>query len=337
MKTLLRYLISALVAVVLPTAAFAVQADADTTGSAVSKATISKSTLADRIVAWANDDAVTLSELEDALVRYQANGDLPNGPVNEKSLRAALDLWIDDLLIYNAASKAGVDAPAETIGNRVDAMMKQLEEQKGGPEILDALLESAGQDRESFRNKLHDQVAREWIIARAVNSRFVITDAEVAKFEKEREAQKLPTETYNLSHIFLPVSAEALQERWDKAIALAHEARMEAEKRGDFREVAAEWTRSHSADGVEAGSLGAMTRSEMLPELAEAVAKLKPGEIAPPVRTPKGIEVLYLDRKTTSRQLLFAHRFEAEKAKWVKELRNGALIQINEPLMGKGR
>jgi hypothetical protein len=35
--------------------------------------------------------------------------------------------------------------------------------------------------------------------------------------------------------------------------------------------------------------------------------------------------------------MLFAQRFEEEREKWVKDLRNGATIQISEPLLGESR
>ena len=304
---------------------------------ATSALTRPRSTLADRIVAWVGDEAIVLSETEDALARYQANGDVPGGPVNEGNLRKALQLRIDETLLLKAARQANIEAPAEAADNRATAMIKQIEAERGGSAELDALLRTAGQTRETFRNKMREQLRRDWVVARAVGTRFTILDADVAKFEQERRAKGLPTERYHLSHIFFPVSPDALKERWDRVTAMAHEARLEAERRHDFGAVAAEWAKSHAADGVEAGPLGAMAKDELMPELAAAVAPLEAGRSTPPIRTAKGVHVLYLERKTTPRQILFAQRFEEERAKWVKELRNSSTIQVCEPLLGEKR
>jgi len=295
------------------------------------------SVLADRVVAWVDNEAITLSELEEALVRYQAGGALPPGPVDERNLRKALDLWIEEALLLAAARRTGIEAPAEAVDNRVEATIKRIESERGGPGELDALLKQAGEDREGFRNKLRAQLRREWIIARVVSARIAVSEADVAKFEQERRAEGLPTERFRLSHIFFPVSPDALRERWDRVTAMAHEARLEAERRGDFNTVASEWAKSHAADGVEAGPLGAMSKEELLPELAAAVASIDVGRSTPPIRTHKGVHVLYLEGKTTARQMLFTQRFEEEREKWVKDLRNGATIQISEPLLGESR
>lgn len=289
--------------------------------------------LADRIVAWVDEDPITLSELEEAFTRYQANREMVPAPMNDASLRKALVRLIDETLLLKQAKKANLSPPVESIDNLVESTLKQMERQFGGPASLDDVLKEAGQDRDSLRDKLRKQRRNEWSIVRAVSGRFTISDEDIAQFEKERKASGQSSERYYLQHIFFPVSPDALSERWDKVIAMAHAVRIEAQRRGDFSAVGAEWVRSHAADQVEAGSLGAMAPEELLPELAEAVKMLEPGQSCPPVRTQKGIHILYLDRKTGLRQILFSKRYEEARQEWLKELRAQATIQVSPRIL----
>ena len=59
----------------------------------------------DRIVAWIDDEPVTLSETEKALAEYQARGDIAQGNPDRANLRKALQMWIDEQLILRAADR----------------------------------------------------------------------------------------------------------------------------------------------------------------------------------------------------------------------------------------
>jgi len=291
------------------------------------------SRIVERIVAWVDEEPVALSEVEQALMRYQSDGLISQGPTTEGGLRRALERWIDEMLILAAAKKAGIKVPAETIDNRVDATLGRIEKRQGGREKLEQMLVRVGKDREKLREMLRAQVRREWTIARALGSRISITDAEVAEFEKERQALGRPAERYHLSHFFLPVATGSSQEQWDKAIEEAHQLRLAAERAGDFTETARAWAKLHARRKAVGGRLGSVEPGELQPELARQLPALEVGRSGKPVRTSRGVHVLYLERKVTARQILFAQRFEEEQSRWVAELRRAAAIQIAESLL----
>ncbi|MBN1867565.1 peptidylprolyl isomerase [Candidatus Sumerlaeota bacterium] len=285
----------------------------------------------DRIVAWVDNEAITLGEVEEALSEYQSSGDVSSGPPTLPRLREALAPMIDDRLILRAAERAGIDVPAEAADNRVDALIRRMSEVQGGEDALEAVLRRAGRSVASLRDQLREQTRRDWTIAQAVNGRFSIGDDEVARFEQERERQGEPTRRYYLSHLFFPLSPSAPEEVWQEAMTQAHDARIEAERRGDFAGVAAEWARRLADRDVQGGPLGSITPSEMLPELAVAARDLEPGQSSAPVRTGKGVHVLYMERKTTAREILHAQRYDQEKARWAGQLRLEATIRILDP------
>ncbi len=290
--------------------------------------------LVDRIVAWVDNEPVALSEIEEAMVQYQAEGDIPRAGSKESLLRKALDRWVDEELMFKAAEKAGVKPTPETIDTQVLARMRSVEENEGGREALDALLKKSGVDREWFRERLRRLITREWTIAMAISARVQVSDAEVTAFEEKRKAEGKPTELYRLAQAYLPLSESAPDPQLEAALTDLTDLRLKAVKVGDFLTVAREWAGRHAAEGAEAGTLGAFAPGEMsFKNLDEAMRALEVGRSSEPIRTPRGLHVLYLESKISSRQLLFKERYEAEQKKWVEQLRSATSVQVATPLL----
>lgn len=292
------------------------------------------SRIVERIVAWVNDEPLTLTEVEEALFRYQNGGLIERGRMSETRLRRALERLVDDKLILQAAKKREIKVAAETVDNRVDAMLQKIQEREGGKKPLETLLAKTGQTRAKLRDKLRAQVRDEMTVAQAVGSQLVLTASDVEEFETERRSRGLPTVRYDLAHLFIPVAADATEDRWDQAIVSAHQVRLEAGKKGDFAKIAADWASGHAKMGAVGGELGLVTVRELQAELALQLPTLQVGSSGPPVRSKKGVHLLYLNRKITARQILFAIRYEEKRAKWVKEMRRSASIQTIDSLLG---
>jgi len=275
--------------------------------------------LADRVVAWVDEDAVTLSELQEALAHYQSQGDIAPGKADEAKLREARERWIDEALILAQARQKHIEVPTESLDNRAEGVLARMEKSHGGAEAFNRFLARGGTDRRALRAQLREWTRREWILAQAVNERIAITDEEVKRFVEERTRKGLPALRYHLSHLFFPIGKDAPEERWK-----------DVEERG--RGVLAAVSPGHAFSevaGAFAGFLGILEPRELQPELAAALEKLEIGTPSGPIRTERGVHFLLIERKTTPREILYTIRFEEERAKWIKELRRKATIQQN--------
>jgi hypothetical protein len=301
---------------------------------ATARAKGGSSELVDRIVAWIDNEPVALSEVEEALVQYQAEGDIPRAGTKEALLRKALDRWVDEQLMLKAAEKAGVKPAPETIDTQVLGRLRSVEENQGGRENLDALLKVGHVDREWFRERLRRLVTREWTIAMAISARVQVSDSEVAAFEEKRKAEGKPTVLYRLAQAFLPLSESAPEPQVEAAIADLTDMRLKAVKTTDFLKTASEWVGRHATEGAEAGILGTFAPGDMSFEnLDKAMQGLEAGRSSEPIRTPRGLHVLYLESKISGRQLLFKERYESEQKKWVEQLRSTSNVQVADSLL----
>ena len=289
--------------------------------------------LADRVVAWVDEDAVTLSELQEALAHYQSQGDIAPGKADEAKLREARERWIDEALILAQARQKHIEVPTESLDNRAEGVLARMEKSHGGAEAFNRFLARGGTDRRALRAQLREWTRREWILAQAVNERIAITDEEVKRFVEERTRKGLPALRYHLSHLFFPIGKDAPEERWKDVEERGRGVLAAVSPGHAFSEVAGAFAERSRDEGVQGGFLGILEPRELQPELAAALEKLEIGTPSGPIRTERGVHFLLIERKTTPREILYTIRFEEERAKWIKELRRKATIQTATPIL----
>jgi len=289
--------------------------------------------LADRVVAWVDDQPVTLTEVEESAVHYQSQGLVPSGPLDEPLLRQALDLFIDDLLLLKQADRLGIEMPAEFIDNRVGATIRQLEEAHGGRGALDTFLRQGGLARSDMRDQLRRWTDREWRIIEVVSSRVAISNEDIDRFVEERWSAGLPVRRYVLSHLFLPLPAAATDAEKEETLGRARSALESLPADDGFTSASLAWAEKHRRWSAQGGALGVVTPSDLQAELVLVAEKMKPGQTSEPILTSRGAHVLHLVRETTPREMLFSKRFEEEREKWLEQLRRNVMIDTVDRLL----
>ena len=150
------------------------------------------------------------------------------------------------------------------------------------------------------------------------------TDEAERKVYEDVAKQQKPEDEYHARHILVPTEDEA------KA-ALARVKGGE-----DFAKVADEVSKDPGSQG---GDLGWFTKDKMVPEFAEAAAKLDKGQISDPVKSQFGWHVIQLQDKRPKTFPPFEQvkdqvaRYVVQKAQSdaIMKLRDGAKIERMEP------
>jgi peptidyl-prolyl cis-trans isomerase SurA len=160
----------------------------------------------------------------------------------------------------------------------------------------------------------------------------------VLKLLERREGQAVRVQQTRARHILLRTSAQASVQ--DAARRLEDLKRqIEAGKRR-FEDVA----RDVSEDGTAAsgGDLGWVSPGGFVPEFEEAMNRLDPGAMSPPVVSRFGVHLIQvIERRETeltpkevrdqARAALREQKFEAAYQEWAKDLRARAYIEMREP------
>src|SRR3989441_8199974 len=251
-------------------------------------------TLVDRIVAVVNKEVITYSELHEAVgvaerQLRRAGTPAPERPVLERQM---LERLILDKAQLQMARDSGIRVDELSLDRAVERIA-----QSNNMTLADfrRTLESDGVSFDGWRNDVRQQMMMARLREREVENRVQVSETEVDVFLEQMKARPEASE-YNLAHILVRVPEGASPERIRQARERAEQALAEAKGGAAFARVAASF--SDAPDALQGRALGWRSH-DRLPELfAEVLAKMKPGEVSEPLRSPAGFHLLQLlDRR----------------------------------------
>lgn len=292
----------------------------------------------DRVVAVVNDEALTLSEVQEEgqpVVRKIFQDFV--GAERERRLEEAEKRLLEDLidrrLMYQVAKREGLlPSEAEITG--------AIEELKRNNKVTDeaqfqAMLKAEGLTLEQIRRTIGERLAIGRLLARQVRSSIIIGEDELTAFYQSHldKYQRVPQA--EIRHILFPVPPGA-----DEAAvrARAEEARAKVQAGADFARVAREYTDPSSPES--GGEVMTVHQGELAPAIEAAAFGLPAGGLSPLVRTEAGFHLIKVERvqmqsvapfaevRDAIRDQLFHEKFEAKRKDWLAGLRSRASIQI---------
>ncbi|MBV8783914.1 MAG: peptidylprolyl isomerase [Gammaproteobacteria bacterium] len=248
--------------------------------------------LLDRVVAIVNDGVVLNSDLDAeiaAVTERLRDQKLELPPQNVLRQQVLERLVLQEIQVQRAnhagvkVSDENVNAALEDVARRNHLTLTQL------PEAL----AKQGVDYANYREEIRREITLQMLRQRDVLQHISITPREIDQFLEKQS--KLPSERseYNVSHILIAVGEEANQAQLDAAAKRAAEVDQRAKAGEDFAKLAVAYSNSQTA--FDGGNLGWRKGSELPTFLTDVVARLKPGEVSEPVRTPTGFHIIRLN------------------------------------------
>lgn len=248
---------------------------------------------ADRIIAVVNDEVITLNELTARMATVerqlrQQGTQMPPRDVLEKHI---LERMILDRVQHQLARDTGMRIDDAQLDQTIARI---AESNRMGLAQLRASLERDGISWAKFREDIRGEIVIGRLREREVDSKIVVSEGEIDNFLAT--ASMAGNEEYNLAHILLRVPEQAKPEQLARLQARAEEIISQLRRGADFAQMAASY--SDAPDGLSGGAMG-WRSLERLPTLfAEAVPKLKPGEVSEVLRSPAGYHIVkLLDRR----------------------------------------
>ena len=288
----------------------------------------------DSIAAVVGNEVITQRELASALARAQQS--TPN--IGEAQLRQqVLQQMINQSLMVQAAKRNNLNASDSEIDATISA---NAEARRISPEALYAQAEKDGLSRQAFRRNVADSIITRKVEQHRIMQNSQVSEAEIdaALARAEQQNISLPEGTavrqYRAQHVLIKADNENAARA---AETVARKLYQQARSGADFGNLAREFSQDGSA--ANGGDLGWFTDGQMVPQFEEAVHKLKPGHISPPVRTQFGWHLIKLTdvrdagtpeerRRNAVRQLLVEQKTREATAQLLKELHDTAYVEI---------
>jgi peptidyl-prolyl cis-trans isomerase SurA len=252
-------------------------------------------TLVDRIVAVVNKDVVTYSELNEAVGMAERQLRRQGTPAPERAVleRQMLERLILDKVQLQLARETGIRIDELQLDRAVERIA-----QSNNMTLADfrKALEADGVGFDAWRNDIRQQMIMVRLREREVENRVQVSDTEVDLFLEQLKNRPDEGTEYNIAHILVRVPEGASPERIRQARERADQAVAEARGGAPFARVAAAY--SDAPDALQGGALG-WRDHQRLPELfSDALAKMTPGDVSEPLRSPAGFHIVQLiDRR----------------------------------------
>ena len=246
----------------------------------------------DKVVAVVNGDVITKHELEER-VRTVINQLQKQGtPLPEQSIlkKQILERMITDMLQAQYAKESGVRVD----DTQLDLALTRIAKQNNFPTLAEFLakLTTEGVDVKKFREEIRSEIVATKLREREVESKLVISDAEVDSYLANKAKMGLENEEYHLAHILVVVPEQASADKIQAARERADRALAQLAGGADFAQVAA--GTSDANDALKGGDLGWRPTDRIPPLFLNELKTLKPGQNTAVLRSPSGFHILKL-------------------------------------------
>lgn len=261
--------------------------------------------LLDGVAAIVGDTVVLLSEVQQELLRLEAQGARvpPAGsPQRDQLAVEIINAITDRLLLLQEATRAGLTLPEQQVDGYVEQLFQQRRDNFSSDEEFQRAVEGSGLNMFQFRQQLRSQ-ARAEILLQQYRQRLrqqgdlppaSVSDAEVRRYFEENRGQERRPATVSFSRLL--VAPRATAEADSAARATIRQA-MEELRAGEPFEVVA---RRHSEDPAsreQGGDMGWMRQDQVVPAFGDVAwsAQASRGTPIGPVETRFGYHIIRVE------------------------------------------
>ena len=243
----------------------------------------------DRIIAVVNDNVILQSELEQQI--RIAQSEMRDRGISPPPVDALRSQVLERLILMRLQTDRAKEAGIKVDDRELNEVMNNIATQnKMSLAQLAESVKGEGMDFTALREQVRQQVLANRVRQKEVDSRVVVTDQDIDQF-LAASGNEDQTE-YHLAHILVAIPDAASPEVRDKARTKAEGVLKRLQAGDDFAQVAI--TSSDGQQALQGGDLGWRKSSALPSVFANAVPKLKAGEVSGIIEASNGYNIIKL-------------------------------------------
>ncbi len=296
--------------------------------------------IVDRIVAVVNDDIISLFEMNQTVKSFTERVKTLDYSAEKKKKilfkirEDVLNRLIDEKLVDQEIKRFRINISGKEVDNAIERFK---ETNDFTDERLKEALKRDGISMVEYRKHIRDQILRGKLVNREVQSKIVITKADIEAYYKQHPEEYAGKKKIRLRHIIMRVPSEA-----DKDGRLAVQKKMETVQKElkaghPFEKMAKIYS---EISGEIGGVLGLFELDDLSPQVKKVIKGIKPGEFTDILETDHGYQIFFLEEIINSggKQVeevsseiaskLHKEIINDKYQSWLKDLRKRSYIKI---------
>jgi len=295
--------------------------------------------ICNRVVAIVNDEVVTLYELDTMiqLLTGTPSKQLKNKSeeIYIKTRQKVLDDLVDQKIVLEKIKELKIEVTAKEVDQAIERV--KADNQFTQEDLL-AELKEQGNNYESYRKSIKEELERIQLINYEVKSKIILREEEIEEYYNTHRDEFTSEGRVRLALIFLKQEdpadkneARALYQKAQEILSMIKDGK-------NFANLARKLSNGPGAS--EGGDLGVFKMAELNPEMAEIIKDLSAGEVSKPIIRPSGIKIIKVEEKdgggeksleqvrNSIQTILYRKELDKKYSAWIKELRKKAYIKI---------
>lgn len=223
---------------------------------------------------------------------------------------------IREMIVDKLLSKESITSGMAVSEDEVDAYIDEIKSQNKVDDVgFERLLQSRGITFSDYKEQVKSDILRTRVIGSRVRSKVNVIDQDVEQYLDAHPERKPKEGSLRIEQLFFPLTETDHKSSTSQVRAAAEQIHEMLKKRGDFARVSPGNYRD----------LGFMRPEDLRADLADAVSRIKTGNLSEIVETSNGFYIIKVDNKSEGvvgqevKRELFEQKFKVALDKFLNE------------------
>ncbi len=252
----------------------------------------------DRIVAVVNHEAITLSELDEAVENFlgvvaRSQPSVKREDIIEEARKASLNKLIDGVLLKQEASRLKIVISDQEINRTMNDMLAR---KNISFEEFRESLKNEGMTVDDYKKEIRQYLLTRKIVEKTIRYKIAVSDEEIGDYYGKHRDRYEGKEANRVQQILIIKPKDADEEAVAVLREKAEAIRARLVEGESFETLAVEYSQGPAAKA--GGDLGFLEKGMMYPAVDEEAFRLKKGELGGVVESPIGFHIIkVLDKR----------------------------------------